>query len=215
MKNVDFTKVNQLANSFFNSSKSVKKAILVRSCENQGNLAGTISGWTDNKLTDYGRRQAFILNQFCAPIEPLITQVHSSDLQRCVDTSYYAMGFPSSETFAIQTRLLREMNFGDSEGLHFDGLSQEEKEEVNSPEYHAPGGESWQDVRERAVRYLATVDEGNHLVFTHGGPMTVCLSRFGVDEMPSNGSIAGVTIENQEITNMEFLWEFPVIEEDI
>ena len=54
-------------------------------------------GWTDMKLTDFGRRQAFMLNQIYQPIQPLITSVHSSDLQRCIDTSFYALGFPSDE----------------------------------------------------------------------------------------------------------------------
>ena len=38
--------------------------------------------------------------------------------------------------------------------------------------------------------------------------------------MPSNGSIAGVVFDDENITNgkikaLEFLWEFPVVAEDI
>ena len=63
MNQIDFTKVNGLVRNFLNCTKiSKKRAILVRSCESQGNLSGTISGWTDVKLSDYGRRQAFMLN---------------------------------------------------------------------------------------------------------------------------------------------------------
>ena len=58
----------------------------------------------------------------------MIDQIHSSDLTRCVDTSFYALGFPSNENLVTQSRNLREMNFGEQEGLHFDGLSQAEKE---------------------------------------------------------------------------------------
>ena len=42
------------------------------------------------------------------------------------------------------------MNFGEHEGLHFDNLSNAEKERFSSPEFAANGGESWPDVRMRA-----------------------------------------------------------------
>ena len=75
-----------------------------------------------------------------------INHVHSSDLQRSIDTAFYALGFPSNEDLIIQSKDLREMNFGEIEGLHFDGLSVEEKQEISSHDYHAPGGESWNQV---------------------------------------------------------------------
>ena len=53
-------------------------------------------------------------------------QVHGSDLQRCIDTAFYTMGFPSSEEYILQSKNLREMNFGENEGLHFDSLSKED-----------------------------------------------------------------------------------------
>ena len=65
----------------------------------------------------------------------MITGVYSSDLQRCVDTSFYALGFPSNENLVKKSKLLREMNFGDHEGLHFDGLTAEEKQEFQDPNY--------------------------------------------------------------------------------
>ena len=65
----------------------------------------------------------------------MFDQVHSSDLQRATDTAFYAMGFPSSEKYLTESRNLREMNFGDNEGLHFDGLPQEEKEKYSDLDY--------------------------------------------------------------------------------
>lgn len=46
----------------FNSLKAARKLVLVRNCESQGNLAGTITGWMDVPLTDFGRKQAFHLS---------------------------------------------------------------------------------------------------------------------------------------------------------
>lgn len=57
MKHVDLSKVKVMVNSFLCEKQlSNRKALLIRSGENQGNLSGTICGWTDMKLTDYGRR---------------------------------------------------------------------------------------------------------------------------------------------------------------
>lgn len=91
--------------------------------------------------------------------------------------------------------MLREMNFGAQEGLHFDGLSKAEKERISSPTFQAEGGENWDDVLLRVETYFSTIGVGNHLIFLHGGPMAICLSKFGVTKMPTNCSIAGVTFD--------------------
>jgi broad specificity phosphatase PhoE len=49
---------------------------------------------------------------------------------------------------------LRELNFGEHEGLHFDGLTDQEKLEISDPDYQAPGGENWEDVRQRTIEYF-------------------------------------------------------------
>ena len=82
--------------------------------------------------------------------------VHCSDLKRSIDTSFYALGFPSDEDFIRRSHLLREMNFGEQEGLHFDNLPDSEKLKFSQPDFRATGGESWQDVRERAQTYFKT-----------------------------------------------------------
>ena len=61
--------------------------------------------------------------------------MHCSDLKRSIDTSYYALAFPSEETFILQSRMLREMNFGEHEGLHFDNLAASEKQRFSSPDF--------------------------------------------------------------------------------
>lgn len=217
MKKIDFSKANKLVSSFLkpNSNMTQKRAVLVRSCENQGNLSGTICGWTDMKLTDYGRRQAFELNQVYELNKEFIHQVHSSDLQRCIDSSFYALGFPSKEDLITNSKLLRELNFGDQEGLHYDGLTDKEKEEINSPDYQAPNGESREEVQSRLSEFIFSLDNGNHLIFTHGGLITVGLNNFGIDSMPTNGSLVGVQLGTDGIESLEFEWEFPVVQEDI
>lgn len=73
--------------------------MLVRNAESQGNLAGTIAGWMDTPLTDFGRKQAFLLNQVYEDHESdfMSGSIHCSDLKRSIDTSFYALAFPSEE----------------------------------------------------------------------------------------------------------------------
>ena len=188
----------------------------MRSAESQGNLSGTITGWMDVRLTDFGRKQSFMLNQVYEQHQ--FDHVHCSDLRRCVDTAFYTLGFPSDDdTLIRKSRSLREMNFGAQEGLHYDGLSQEEKAKLSDPAYQAPNGENWADVRLRAVDYFGTLAKGSHLVFTHGGLITSYLYKAGVTQMPNNCSFLGVHLADQggEFRELAFQWDFPYIEEDI
>lgn len=109
----------------------------------------------DTPLSDFGRKQAFLLNQVYEDHASDFTQVHCSDLKRSIDTSFYALAFPSEENFIRQSKMLREMNFGDHEGLHFDNLPESEKLRFSSPDFEAKGGESWIDVRLRATSYFS------------------------------------------------------------
>ena len=114
MKKVDLRQLNQHLKTFLaDTTASQRKLILVRSAESQGNLSGTITGWMDVRLTDFGRKQSFLMNQVYEDFQSQITTVHSSDLKRCKDTAFYALGFPSNDDTLIKTsKNLREMNFG-------------------------------------------------------------------------------------------------------
>ena len=109
------------------------------------------------------------------------------------------------------------MNFGENEGLHFDSLSADEKAQYNSLDYRAPQGESWHEVKARMEEYFASLPEGNHLIFTHGGPITTVLLDKGIDRMPNNCSWFGVTLEEGEgrVKGLEFQWMFPRVQDDI
>ena len=63
MKKVDLKPLKQHISNFLGSKASTRKLILVRSAESQGNLSGTITGWMDVRLTDFGRKQSFVVNQ--------------------------------------------------------------------------------------------------------------------------------------------------------
>lgn len=113
------------------------------------------------------------------------------------------------------------MHFGSIEGLHYDNLSDEEKAKLSDPEYQAPGGENWPQVKQRATDYFKLLGTGNHLVFTHGGLITSYLYTAGIHSMPNNCSVVGVHLKDNskdhygEFKDVSFVWEFPYIEEDI
>lgn len=110
---------------------------------------------------------------------------------RSIDTSFFATGFKDDIT---RHRDLRELHFGEHEGLHFDNLPPKEKARFADPNFKAVAGESWSDVRLRAIKFLASLDKGTHLCFTHGGLITAYLQAQGLKEMPTNGSVLGVTV---------------------
>lgn len=82
----------------------------------------------DVRLTDFGRKQSFMINKVYEEFQSQFDYVHCSDLRRCYDTAFYALGFPSDDdTLIRKSKNLREMHFGAQEGLHYDGLSDAEK----------------------------------------------------------------------------------------
>ena len=86
-------------------------------------------------------------------------------------------------------------------------------------DFVAPNGESWMEVRARAIEHFSSLEKNKtHLVFTHGGLVTSYLYDLGVTEMPPNCSFVGVTLEEGDSglpASVDFEWNFPYIEEDI
>lgn len=169
----------------------------------------------DFKLTDYGHKQAFSLNEGLEPYIDQFKHIHSSDLLAPKTTAFYALGFPN-DGIIKENGLLRECHFGKLEGVHYDNMSDEEKERFADPQYQFEGGESWQDVKSRVTKFLQRLPEDSpQLAFTHGGWMTMALMEHGVTQFPPNGSIAGVLVSNGVIESLDFMWEYPVQSEDI
>lgn len=101
-------------------SRSGKHMYLLRHGESMGNSAGSIVGWTDTKLSVKGRNQSHELFKGLHKHVDKFTSIHSSDMSRCTDTLNFALGFSSRKV--ITHKDLRELNFGDDEGRHFDSL---------------------------------------------------------------------------------------------
>mmetsp|Transcript_4802 Transcript_4802/g.8959 ORF Transcript_4802/g.8959 Transcript_4802/m.8959 type:complete len:225 (+) Transcript_4802:170-844(+) len=182
--------------------------VLVRHGESLANLAGVITGWSDVKLTEYGRKQAAALHEGLHMHLPRFSHIYSSDLQRCKETLAYSTLWAWPYT---TDERLREMHFGDEEGEHFDSMPEDRKAQFNQMTYVAPNGEGWLMVRRRVHAFFKEKmkEPGVYICYTHGGLMCSLTYELGLKEVVSNCSVVGLQLDNGVPSKMEFKWEFP------
>jgi len=165
------------------------RIVLVRHGQSTYNARGLLQGHADPPLTDTGRAEAELLkpalNGFPA------ARVIASDLQRASETAAI-LGFPEARRDAR----LREINVGQWAGRPLADFPHEEETAWRGGPITPPGGESWDELRERVG---GVVDElvaagGSWLVVCHGGVVRAALSHVtGADPQrvagPANASI--------------------------
>lgn len=185
-----------------------RKLLFVRSCENVGLLSGSLNGWLDTRLSDYGKKQARHLSvEYFVHLRPKIdySRVFTSDLMRCKETADICLGYDQSIKHEVKSDL-REINFGKQEGFFYDGISKEEKTLLNDPKRQFPNGEAWLDLKFRSLRFLQSLtEEGDHqlssnlsLVFTHGGIINSLLSSSGTKKQLPPGSLVLMTLNDNK-----------------
>jgi hypothetical protein len=60
---------------------------------------------------------------------------------------------------------------------------------VNNINYQAPNGENWLQAKERAMDYIKTINNGHHLIYTHGGLMCSLFYNLGLKYVVPNCSV--------------------------
>lgn len=154
------------------------KVILVRHGQTLWNLEMKYQGHCDIALTDKGIQQAELAAGRLA--DENISAVYASDLNRAFKTAQCIAAKHDLSVTAIPE--LREINFGDWEGMTFEGISDpinnhwsEEMTKVFSHPGDAqiPGGETFRQVKERAILAL------NQLVAAHPNQTIVVVSHGG------------------------------------
>lgn len=159
--------------------------ILVRHGETHANATHTIAGWTDVALTTRGQKQASAIRGTLA--RHAVDAVWSSDLIRTVHTGQLAWGEPEPDA------RIRELNFGELEGVSWKELPAEMLESIRDFErFRAPGGESMKEFLERIHDFVGSLPTGRHLVFTHGGVMRLLLHDLGIDHFVGNCAVVHV-----------------------
>lgn len=150
------------------------RVIFVRHGETNWNKELKYQGHTDTVLTETGRRQAALVAARLKD-EPLAA-VYSSDLSRALTTAE-AIATPHGLTVAGLPEL-REIHFGDWEGLTYEGISSRWPQEydqlfLRTDEVRIPGGETFREVKERAAGAVIRLVEDHPgqtiAVVSHGG----------------------------------------------
>jgi alpha-ribazole phosphatase len=151
-------------------------------------LAGTFCGHSDPPLNTTGQQQ--VADLIARLTAEHFDAIFCSDLRRAVDTAE-----PLAQAFAApltQKQGLREIHFGDWEGLTWAEIEQRDAEYARRwsetfPALTAPGGESFADFESRVLAEIAPLlslaERQRIAVVTHAGVMrTVLCSLHGCSE---------------------------------
>lgn len=130
---------------------AVKRVIFIRPGETDWNRQGRWQGWVAIPLNQHGQQQAKRLAKYVRNIGMGV--LYSSDLRRAVETAEILaeqLGYQP-----VYDSRLRERNIGMWQGLTLDEMrawyADEYAQVLDDPDgYRVPGGESRDDVRERA-----------------------------------------------------------------
>ena len=111
----------------------------------------------------------------------------SSDLWRARRTAQLAWGDATPDP------RLREINFGQLEGLPWLTLEGVYKQSLAAfAGFAPPGGETLEAMRERVRAFLAGLPPGRHLIFTHGGVIRALTREVGEDSFLPTGSVVAL-----------------------
>ena len=149
------------------------RLLLIRHAEPQDDAHGRVYGSLDVGLSPRGHEQA---RRLAAALEP-VSAIYSSPRRRALET---AATLPAP---AVVDERLREIDFGTLEGRSYEEIRQEQPELfrrwMETPtEVDFPGGESYADVRARAVAALDAI-RGRHetaAIVAHGGVVRAMLA---------------------------------------
>ena len=187
---------------------------LIRHGQSTWNKTGRIQGQTDVPLSEEGVRQAEALAKRLK--DWVFDKVYSSDLKRAKQTADIAFGHAAM----ILDKRLREIHLGDFQGRTWNEMTDAERDvfsvQFAGPYHHkVPGGESNDDLRDRALAWLAELPrEGRVLAFTHGGfIVSVLQSVVGRPEPRHWKSMEGwgFWIENTSLTKLLLEEKFKTI----
>ena len=162
----------------------MKRVTLVRHGESTWNATRRWQGHSDPPLTATGEYQAEELGIRLANSLQDYDLIESSDLQRVTQTARMAGATPRTDP------AWRELFLGDWEGLFHREVQERFPDQLAAlrvgEQVRIGGGESWQDLAERAGAALTRLvdrlpEDGRGLVFCHGGVvMALVTAAFGL-----------------------------------
>ncbi|HVL63572.1 MAG TPA: histidine phosphatase family protein [Actinomycetota bacterium] len=192
------------------------RVVLVRHGETEWNRTKRAQGQADVPLNTAGHRQAVHAANELRHLD--VTAVYASDLSRAIDT---ARAIADAHGLEVHTDPdLREVDQGEWEGLHVDEIRSRWPDLWGPARHYSarPGGESPQQVRDRALRALRRIVERHPgqtvVVVSHGGTIRwLSAEALGYDDRRSarirglgNGGVVEieVALENGALVFGEF-----------
>lgn len=158
--------------------------LLVRHAETDDNVAGRLSGWTDSHLSARGEQQVRLLADHFNKAHGHAAALYASPLVRARRTAE-AIGALTGHTPVLLDDL-REMHFGELDGLPIEEIAESHPEllasdeDASLPDFTWPGGESRLDFVERLKRVMdriARAHAGSPVaIVTHGGLVSVFMT---------------------------------------
>ncbi|MEG0844107.1 MAG: histidine phosphatase family protein [Romboutsia sp.] len=185
------------------------RLILVRHALTIDNEKSRLSGHIDSILSDEGENQVRKLNKYLEKLE--IDKIYATTSKRTKDTVSYLANINNIEI--IEKDTLKEISFGDFEGLTFEYIKNNHQDEFQNMidqgyEYKYPNGESLIESYNRVVREINDIilesENKNVLICSHGGTIRNIVSylisnsyeyhwNFKID----NASVSMIEIENK------------------
>lgn len=159
---------------------------LLRHGETEWNKEWRLQGQRDIELSEKGLQQAHKAAERLKDLK--VDYACSSDLKRAKKT-----GEIVTHSWGLELQedpLLREVDFGDWEGLKYDDFTSRQQEDFQSwlddPDWKAPQGGSQRELHERIKKFLSKTLKGGEdktiFVATHGGPIKTIISEaLGMD----------------------------------
>jgi len=156
---------------------------IIRHGETAYNKLGRIQGQScDSNLTELGIKQAELVGEKIKDIH--FDFIYTSDLKRAETTAEIIVNSANLQTKITPSKLLRERNFGDIEGLNAEEI--EKKYPLSMSEFRVstttppPNGESLQDMLSRLKKFYSVIkkqhiDDNNILIITHGGAIRMLI----------------------------------------
>ncbi|WP_099188747.1 histidine phosphatase family protein [Tepidibacter mesophilus] len=189
------------------------KFIFIRHGLTLDNESMRLSGFIDSKLSDIGKNQA---KQTSIRLKnEKIDLIYSSPLKRAMNTAREISRIKNISINVCDE--FKEMNFGDFEGLTFQEIESNYKEEYErlkneSFEYSFPNGENMIGFHDRISNKIDDIIKNNDgktvLIVSHAGVIRACLSHLISKDHTYHWNFK---IDNCSMTIVEVVDDFSVI----
>lgn len=191
------------------------KLYLIRHGQTKWNFESKTQGCKNIELSELGVLQSKLIANKLKKIDENYLKIFTSDLDRC-----YLTAKVIGEELMVDVdvhRDLREMSFGDWEGLTHEEIKQSYSDEYfkwrNEP-YNAviPKGEDLKTVQARCLNAVKTIlnkyDNGSIIIISHGVAIkTIILGILGLDLK----HFYNITLSNASLNKIEFREYGPVV----